>query len=694
MNRIRLGAFVRNLSLSYKLGIIPLAFFFLGFINFIVISNFKSSHLSDNEVVNLAGRQRMLSQRIAFYAERISKGDRSVISEYTDFITLCHKSLIVLEKGGIPPGLSENPIPPSSSSVIRELSKAKSLWTTYMRNAKGLLNDPSKITNIEATAQEMLVTFNDLVKAYVEANNKKHAFLDYLLIALLFTNIGLVVGMFFYVRKGIVFPIQNMTLKIKELALGKTSVYSRYDSDDEIGQTFQSLNSLSKGFSAMSFFAQEISNGNLESDYQLLSDEDELGFSLISMRDKLKSIIVNSNRVLVTIAEKGLLTTRMHIADEEGAWFNLTRSINALLDSLSLPIKEMNHVLTDVSEGNLTTRYEKESHGEFLVLSENLNATLDKLQGLLLEIANNSQVISESSVDMQVSSEEMKISMGEIASAISEMNGGAQSQMVKIDASSRLVETMLSSTQDMAAKSNSINESALRNLSDSKNGEEVIGKLSNSIDEMADVAISTNESMRQLSTKSGEITQVLSVITEIASQTNLLALNAAIEAAQAGDAGRGFAVVAEEIRKLAEDSRKSAEEIEQNIRELSGDTRNTAQMMDEMAKSIETSASDSQEASTVFKQITSSSSNTLKQSEDILQISNAQSEKIQEVVNIVESIVVVAEQTSVGTEQISASAAELSSGMNTYNEKSERLKDIAKRLKDWVDHFKLGAVGR
>ncbi|MCK9910730.1 methyl-accepting chemotaxis protein, partial [Microbacteriaceae bacterium K1510] len=90
----------------------------------------------------------------------------------------------------------------------------------------------------------------------------------------------------------------------------------------------------------------------------------------------------------------------------------------------------------------------------------------------------------------------------------------------------------------------------------------------------------STESIQRLATRSEEIGGIVTTITDISSQTNLLALNAAIEAARAGVQGRGFAVVAEEVRKLADETKRAAEQIAQLISTMQTDTYATVKLME------------------------------------------------------------------------------------------------------------------
>lgn len=489
--------------------------------------------------------------------------------------------------------------------------------------------------------------------------------------------------------KSIIKPIHQLSHTIQQLSRGSIPVFELKESKDEIGEIVRSVKTLRKSLVDTTAFAQEMGDGNLDATHELLSRDDILGQALLNMKQNLASVITETNRIVSMVAVDGKFDSRMDLSGKKGAWVELSTSINQLFESITVPFQEVGKILTDLANGDLSGQYAATAQGEVEKLTNSLNFALSRLNDLLTDIGKTAEIIDHTSVEMLSSGEEMMSNVVEISTAIGEMSMGAQSQVNKVDESSQLVENILSNTDEMMSDSELIYEAARKGVTDSERGAEMIDNVAGSISEIRKASTETNTAMKTLSTNSNEIERVLGVITEIASQTNLLALNAAIEAAQAGDAGRGFAVVAEEIRKLAEDSRTSAKEIQQLISNVSQDTTQTVSLMDVMTTEIEKSVDAANEASDVFKDISDSSTATLGFSERILKSSKDQSTLIKKVVTNTESVVVIAEQTAAGTEEVAASATEMETGMHTYINKARNLNEVSDKLKTNLERFKL-----
>lgn len=409
---------------------------------------------------------------------------------------------------------------------------------------------------------------------------------------------------------------------------------------------------------------------------------------LEQQQEKLRSAVIETNEVIDHALESGNFQGRIDAEKRTGEWKALAESINSLFASVSQPFSDINEVIDNLAKGDLTSRYQGEVKGDIKILTDNLNMAVTKLGSLLSEISSQSKVIGESTDEMLESSEEMSNNTSEISSSISQMSHGASEQQSQIDNSFSLLESILQSTNELINKANAINKSANSGAETSEKGMKHIHALDESMEKILSYSKETNTSIGQLSSESQEISQVIRIIKEIAAQTNLLALNAAIEAAQAGDSGRGFAVVAEEIRKLAENSKKSVSEIELLITSLQSNTNSTAKLIEGMGNEIKQGGEASKESLSAFQEISEQYEETRMKSAEIVDQVNDQISSVKNVVNISSGIVVISEETAAGSEEVAASATELASGMTSYAEKTRSVSTIVEELIQKVSNFK------
>lgn len=341
-------------------------------------------------------------------------------------------------------------------------------------------------------------------------------------------------------------------------------------------------------------------------------------------------------------------------------------------------------VIRAMATGDLSQRVLSQSS----VASE-VNMALDNITSVLKQINQGSDVVSNSSNLLQKKVEDMKRNATEVSTAIAQMAKGAQDQASKTDESSKLVNHVMTSSNEMEKKANMINKAAEAGRESSNLGMKTVKILVENMDGIKQSATQTSQSINVLTKRTEEIGRTLNVITDIASQTNLLALNAAIEAARAGDAGRGFAVVAEEIRKLAEDSRKSAVEIEKIIGDVQKDTTAASKAIDLMEGSVKEGNKSSIEAEKIFQEIAKSTEETFNASKEIQVATVTQKESISSVVKNIEQIVVVSEETAAGTQQVASSSQQMNGGMLEIAKAGDELSAVAAELQAGVQQFKL-----
>ena len=326
------------------------------------------------------------------------------------------------------------------------------------------------------------------------------------------------------------------------------------------------------------------------------------------------------------------------------------------------PIKRTVDMIKDIAqgEGDLTRRLDASAKDEIGELARWFNAFVEKLQGIIKQIAGNAKTLAGSSTELSATAsqlasgaEETTNQSGTVASAAEEMATNMNNMAAATEQMTTNVKTVAAATEQMTA---SISEIA-------KNAEQASIVAGNA----AEMAQSSNQVIGKLGSAADEIGKVIQVIQDIAEQTNLLALNATIEAARAGDAGKGFAVVATEVKELAKQTAEATEDIRGRIEGIQSSTGEAIKSIGSISEVIQqvneisrTIASAVEEQSVTTKEIaqnvaqTSSAAETV--SVGVTQSAMASKEITQNIAGVDQA----AKQTAQGAAQTQIAGAELS----------------------------------
>ncbi len=352
------------------------------------------------------------------------------------------------------------------------------------------------------------------------------------------------------------------------------------------------------------------------------------------------------------------------------------------------PMNPVIEQLKQMAQGDLGIRVDEKHAGELKGIVQSVNHMGDAWQHIIHQLVQAAGQVASSSQELYATAQETMTVAQTITTTIDQMAAGADTQVRAAEASHQETQGMHDGIASITAVSKEVSLAASSVTEEARQGNQSVQQAVEQIKRVNETVGRSAEVVAQLEARSREIGKILDVIANIASQTNLLALNAAIEAARAGEHGKSFAVVAGDVRKLAEQSSTSANQIGTLVSEIQEDTSRVVEVMRVMTREITEGLNAVLRAGEAFQRIVASTQDV---AERVRQVSTS-SEKIavsfEQVIRSVDEMTHIARETAASTNQVAAALQRQLAAMEEVFSTSETLNATATQLHESMGFFR------
>ena len=359
------------------------------------------------------------------------------------------------------------------------------------------------------------------------------------------------------------------------------------------------------------------------------------------------------------------------------AWKLTTKTGKKVLETILVPLREVEAVAQELTDGNLHSTLEYHSDDEIGRLAHSMRKSIRILGSYVDDIGRAMKMFAEGNFDVQPEVEWkgdfvgilnsfmlFEKSMAEVIKGIQHVSDEVSSAAEQVAASSNDLAdgatNQAAVVEELTATVEGVSEQVEKNSKSAKEISGRVDKLGNAILESNGKMKDMVDSMNEINGASKEIDKIIATINEIAAQTNLLALNASIEAARAGEAGKGFAVVANQVNVLADQSAQAAKE--------------SATLIETSVKAVEKGMVIAGQTASQLQEVAENSQIITKEVTNIADTLETQATEIKQINDGIEQINDVVQTNSATSEECAASSQEMSSEAENLREMIQKFK--------------------
>lgn len=358
--------------------------------------------------------------------------------------------------------------------------------------------------------------------------------------------------------------------------------------------------------------------------------------------------------------------------------------------TISNPLREAMDRMNAIADGDLSQpALQTNLKDEIGRLIESMNLMNENSRNLIRHIHEVSGQINRESDELMNSSDEVRAGSEQVAVTMEELARGAETQAEHANNLALMMNQFIRRVEEANESGEAIFQSSENVLGLTSDGANLMERSHEQMQLIDRIVHESVERVEGLDEHSKEISELISVIQDIADQTNLLALNAAIEAARAGEHGQGFAVVADEVRKLAEEVSHSVTDITRIVHRIQSESSSVSSSLRSGYEDVQAGTlqiRDTHETFRGIQQAVEEMANRIRLVSSNLEGIASDTEKMG---LSIEDIAAISEESAAGVEETSAQSQEASSSMEEVAGSSEDLKQLADNLDELIGNFRV-----